>query len=189
MGCLNPDDFLPIDKDELIDLLETNEDKTNLKNAYKLYDERNYQFLYAIILIYIAAFLTSTYYISIGTCSASNAATILILYGGATAIIITILRIYFFKHYLQLPIIALFKQYSYNSASKTINILFIILIFCILILSIVVSHFSFIGKFLISFITLIILMTICIITSWLYKQIIRHHIYMAWDAFHKNAHA
>lgn len=176
MSCLDciGDFFSNYTIENIVDLLTDVDKKTRMHQIIMKYNVRDKQFLYFITLIYICLFTASLFsFGNLNTCE-SNRFVVqnLVLFSGGFSLFVCAFRVYFFKQYLQFPIIALFGQHVIEFQDIFMNVVFTFSSLCSIALYVAMFYEVAIGSSTKGIILMCVLFGFCILMTWWYKKII-----------------
>lgn len=160
-----------LEEDKKIKLLET----------LKKYNTRDSQFLYFITLTYISLFTASLFaFDKLDLCeSKQNTILNLVVFSGSYSLFVAAFRVYFFKLYLQFPVIALFEQYKPECPDIFMNIVFTFGTLGLIALFVAMFYEAKSGSSTNGIILMCVLFGCCIGSTWWYKKIVHRHIQRA----------
>lgn len=158
-----------------------NEKKNKLLETLKKYNVRDKQFLYFITLTYISLFTASLFsFDGLNLCDSKQETILrLVMFSGSYSLFVAAFRVYFFKLYLQFPIIALFEQYKPECPDIFMNIVFTIGSLCLIGLFVAMFYEAKVGSSTNGIILMCVLFGSCIALTWWYKKIVYRHIQRA----------
>lgn len=173
------------------DLAQTIEDnkKAKLLETLKKYNTRDTQFLYFITLVYISLFTASLFaFDGLNLCDSKKDTTLnLVVFSGSCSLFIAAFRVYFFKLYLQFPIIALFEQHKPECPDIFMNVVFTLGTLGLIALFVAMFHEAKSGSSTNGIILMCVLFGCCILSTWWYKKIVYRHIQRASRSATRNA--
>ena len=157
------------------------EKKIKLFKTLKKYNIRDNQFLYFITLIYISLFTASLFAFDRLDLCESKQDTILrlVVFSGSYSLFVAAFRVYFFKLYLQFPIIALFEQYQPECPDIFMNVVFTLGTLGLVALFVAMFYEAKSGSSTNGVILMCVLFGCCIGSTWWYKKIVYRHIQRA----------
>lgn len=165
------------------DLANTLQDEKKLKllETLKKYNIRDNQFLYFITLTYISLFTSSLFaFDGINLCESKQETILrLVVFSGAYSLFVAAFRVYFFKLYLQFPIIALFEQHQPECPDIFMNVVFTFGSLGLIGLFVAMFYEAKIGSSTNGIILMCVLFGSCIASTWWYKKIVHRHIQRA----------
>jgi hypothetical protein len=165
------------------DLIEqlNNEKKEKLFGTLKKYNTRDNQFLYFITLTYIALFTASLFsFDGLDLCESKQDTILrLVMFSGSYSLFVAAFRVYFFKLYLQFPVIALFEQHTPEFPDIFMNIIFTFISLGLIALYVAMFYETKIGSTQNGIILMCVLFGSCIFSTWWYKKIVYRHIQRA----------
>lgn len=165
------------------DLIEklNNEKKDKLLNVLNKYNTRDNQFLYFITLTYISLFTASLFaFDNLNVCESKNETILrLVMFSGSYSLFVAAFRVYFFKLYLQFPIIALFEQHAPEFPDVFMNVMFTFISLGLIALYVAMFYETKIGSTQNGIILMCVLFGCCIFSTWWYKKIVHRHIQRA----------
>ena len=155
--------------------------KIKLLKTLKKYNTRDNQFLYFITLTYISLFTASLFaFEKLDLCeSKQNTILNLVVFSGSYSLFVAAFRVYFFKLYLQFPIIALFEQYEPECPDIFMNIVFTLGTLGLIALFVAMFYEVKAGSSTNGIILMCVLFGCCICSTWWYKKIVHRHIQRA----------
>lgn len=163
-----------------------NEKKIKLLETLKKYNIRDNQFLYFITLTYISLFTASLFaFDGLELCESKQDTILrLVVFSGSYSLFVAAFRIYFFKLYLQFPIIALFEQHQPECPDIFMNVVFTFGTLGLIALFVAMFYEAKVGSSTNGIILMCILFGSCISSTWWYKKIVYRHIQRASKSVH-----
>lgn len=157
------------------------EKKLKLLETLKKYNIRDNQFLYFITLTYISLFTASLFaFDGLDLCESKQDTIMrLVVFSGSYSLFVAAFRVYFFKLYLQFPIIALFEQYQPECPDIFMNVVFTFGTLGLVALFVAMFYEAKSGSSTNGIILMCVLFGCCIGSTWWYKKIVYRHIQRA----------
>jgi len=155
--------------------------KQKLLSTLKKYNMRDNQFLYFITLTYISLFTASLFaFDGLDICENKQDTILrLVMFSGSYSLFVAAFRVYFFKLYLQFPIIALFEQHTPEFPDIFMNVMFTFISLGLIALFVAMFYETKIGSTQNGIILMCVLFGCCILSTWWYKKIVHRHIQRA----------
>lgn len=157
------------------------EKKIKLLETLKKYNIRDNQFLYFITLTYISLFTASLFaFDGLALCESKQDTILgLVVFSGSYSLFVAAFRVYFFKLYLQFPIIALFEQHQPECPDIFMNVIFTFGTLGLIALFVAMFYEAKVGSSTNGIILMCVLFGSCILSTWWYKKIVYRHIQRA----------
>lgn len=118
--------------DELLESLQPSADKDRLRKHVDHYNVRDVQFLYFVTLVFISTWVGTMFsFDSLEACAGDSKTRVirnLVVWVSSFCLFMVAMRVYFFRTYIQNPIIAIFRMHTPDIYDKFMNLVFAMLL-------------------------------------------------------------
>lgn len=174
----NPCTFLHgIDPSETVNHCTNPNDKEILTKQINYYKQRDVQFLYFVTLVFMSTFVGTLFSLANsdtnGCIQLKEPIKNVVVWSSSFVMFMASMRVYFFRMYIQNPLISVFKINGHDKFDKFMNLTFVVL--CLSLVGAFVAMYKYASEYqqLNSVITMCILIGLAIFTTGWYKLIVR----------------
>lgn len=185
--------FKVVTTENLLDACQHNTEKyTRLKESYQKYRIRDILFLYTLAFAMIVNSIAIVFSITTSNCESSekNQFNTIVrnecLFLSSFSIVVLAIRLWFFRAYLQYPVIATWAQHDLSTKEVVMNVMYFLFGLMCLATYVIMFYELFIENYIGAIITTCVVCGMSMFTSLWYKLIIMQNIKRAIKTEHTN---
>lgn len=164
--------------EEVIEHAPTEQDKVKLRERINYYNKRDVQFLYFVTLVFVSTFVGALFSFSGSEecTSVKKPMRNLVIWTSSFTMFMVEMRLYFFKMYIQNPLISIFRMHSSDAYDKFMNLMIVLLLLGLCGNFVAMFNFAYNYETLKSVISMCVLIGSSIVTTAWYKLIVRRMV-------------